>query len=100
MAKIVQKAPSNPFQKRVHFPHSFLKQKVGESFKTNDTLAEIETEKVVVTVPATESGIITKIFVNQGDIVKVGADIFQYEPRSEVVTNKAKTQSSKTEFKQ
>ncbi|MCF6776745.1 2-oxoglutarate dehydrogenase complex dihydrolipoyllysine-residue succinyltransferase [Thiotrichales bacterium 19X7-9] len=44
-------------------------KKVGEQVEENDVIVEIETDKVVMEVPAMESGVISGILKTEGDIV-------------------------------
>lgn len=52
----------------------------GDEIRKDQPLAEIETDKAVVELPAPEAGRITKVSVKVGDHVKVGAPLFEYEP--------------------
>lgn len=47
----------------------------GEEIRKGDILAEIETDKATVEVESAFSGIVTKLFVEQGTVVPVGAPI-------------------------
>lgn len=46
--------------------------KAGDVVKEGDSLVEMATDKAVFDVPSTVSGIIKKISVQEGDVVKVG----------------------------
>ena len=46
--------------------------KEGEPVKKDQTVLELETEKAVAPIPATESGTVSKILVKEGDVVAVG----------------------------
>jgi pyruvate dehydrogenase E2 component (dihydrolipoamide acetyltransferase) len=48
---------------------------VGQSFSTGDTLAEVETEKALVDLPAEQDGILGRILAKPGDSTQVGAPI-------------------------
>ena len=50
----------------------------GSSFKAGDNLAEIETEKITIEIPAQSAGKITKILVSEGSNVKVGEVIGEF----------------------
>lgn len=50
-------------------------KKVGDAVKAGDVIAEVETDKALVDMEATDDGIIGKLFVNDGALVKVGAVI-------------------------
>lgn len=52
----------------------------GDEVRKDQSLAEIETDKAVVELPAPEAGRITKVSVKAGDHVKVGAPLFEMEP--------------------
>tara|TARA_Y100000996_G_scaffold415351_1_gene409556 strand:+ start:2259 stop:3332 length:1074 start_codon:yes stop_codon:yes gene_type:complete len=61
----------------------------GSSFNAGDNLAEIETEKITIEIPAQSSGTISKILVQEGTNVKVGEVIAEYsEELSERQTKK------------
>ena len=49
--------------------------KEGDSFKSGDNLAEIETEKITIEIPAQSSGTLTKIITPVGATVNVGQPI-------------------------
>lgn len=55
---------------------SWLKQE-GENVKEGEAIAEVETDKANVEIPAEESGILSKIVVQVGQTVPVGAVIAQ-----------------------
>jgi pyruvate dehydrogenase E2 component (dihydrolipoamide acetyltransferase) len=48
---------------------------VGDSFSAGDTIAEVETEKALVDLPAEQDGILGRILANPGDSALVGAPI-------------------------
>ena len=50
----------------------------GTSFNAGDNLAEIETEKITIEIPAQSAGQLTKILVKEGSNVKVGEVIAQF----------------------
>jgi len=54
-------------------------KKVGEFVKQDETVANIETDKVTVPVNALESGIIKAVFAKEGDMVEVGSDLFKLD---------------------
>ena len=45
------------------------KKKPGEAVTRDEILVEIETDKVVLEVPAPDSGVLAEVVVNDGDIV-------------------------------
>jgi 2-oxoglutarate dehydrogenase E1 component len=59
------------------------RKKVGDFVAEGDTLVEVTTDKVDVEVPATASGVVTKILAGDGDTVAVGAIL------AEIDTSKA-----------
>jgi len=73
---------------------------VGDSVKTDDLLVSVETAKAVVEVPSPQSGVITKLYANAGDIVETGAPLVDFsEGGSEKVEPPAaqeKTESAAT----
>ena len=56
--------------------------KENESFKSGDNLAEIETDKITIEIPAQSDGIITKILIQSGGSVKVGQAIAEFKKSS------------------
>ena len=52
--------------------------KEGSSFQAGDNLAEIETEKITIEIPAQSAGKISKILIYEGSSVKVGEIIAQF----------------------
>ena len=57
--------------------------KEGASFQAGDNLAEIETEKITIEIPAQSAGTISKILVSEGSSVKVGEVIAQFSQGGE-----------------
>lgn len=51
----------------------------GSSFQAGDNLAEIETEKITIEIPAQSSGKLSKILIQEGSNVKVGEVIAEYD---------------------
>jgi pyruvate dehydrogenase E2 component (dihydrolipoamide acetyltransferase) len=51
--------------------------KVGDTIKQEDIVLEIETDKATIEVPSTVSGVITDVFVKEGDKAKVGQVIIK-----------------------
>ncbi|HET9453512.1 MAG TPA: 2-oxoglutarate dehydrogenase complex dihydrolipoyllysine-residue succinyltransferase [Gemmatimonadaceae bacterium] len=43
----------------------------GDAVASGDTLVELETDKITVEVPSVTSGVLTKRFANEGDVVKL-----------------------------
>jgi 2-oxoglutarate dehydrogenase E1 component len=55
------------------------RRKVGDYVAEGDALVDVTTDKVDVEVPATATGIITQILVNEGDTVPVGATLAEID---------------------
>ena len=53
--------------------------KENESFERGQTIAEIESDKTIVELPALESGKLIKILVNDGEEIEVGGVIATLE---------------------
>jgi pyruvate dehydrogenase E2 component (dihydrolipoamide acetyltransferase) len=51
--------------------------KVGDTIKQDDIVLEIETDKATIEVPSTVSGVITDVFVKEGDKAQVGQVIIK-----------------------
>ncbi|MDB2636716.1 dihydrolipoyllysine-residue succinyltransferase [Alphaproteobacteria bacterium] len=62
----------------------------GSSFQEGDNLAEIETEKITIEIPAQTSGKLSKILIQEGSNVKVGEVIAEYD-EGEVQSKSEKT---------
>jgi len=52
---------------------------VGDRVEVNQPLVEIETAKSLVELPCPVDGVITKLLVNEGDTVEVGAPICEFD---------------------
>ena len=53
--------------------------KEDETFERGQTIAEIETDKTIVELPALEAGKLVKILVNEGQEIEVGGVIATFE---------------------
>ncbi len=53
--------------------------KENESFNSGDNLAEIETDKITIEIPAQSDGVMKKIIIQSGETVKVGQVIAEFE---------------------
>ena len=62
--------------------------KENESFKSGDNLAEIETDKITIEIPAQADGVMKKIITQPGENIKVGQVIAEFE-----TTHKKETQN-------
>src|SRR3954451_13883928 len=57
-------------------------KKPGEAVAADEPIAELETDKVTVEVPAPVGGILTEQLVNAGDTVAVGAVIARIDEKA------------------
>lgn len=55
---------------------------VGDAVKTDDLLVSVETAKAVVEVPSPHTGVITKLYAKDGDIVATGAPLVDFDEDS------------------
>ena len=53
--------------------------KEDETFERGQTIAEIESDKTIVELPALEAGKLVKILVNEGEEIEVGGVIATFE---------------------
>ena len=53
--------------------------KEDETFERGQTIAEIESDKTIVELPALEAGKLAKILVNEGEEIEVGGVIATFE---------------------
>ena len=51
----------------------------GDEFKRGDIIAEIESDKTTVELPALEDGKLVKLLYSQGEEIEVGSDIAIFE---------------------
>lgn len=63
----------------MQFIHRFT-VKVGDQVRADDNVMEIETDKTTVGVPTPVSGTVEEIYVQDGDTVKAGQDLFKIKP--------------------
>jgi len=63
--------------KRIALSHGI---EVGEYVKQDETIANIETDKVTIPVNSPESGLLCDIFAKEGETVQVGSDLFKIDP--------------------
>lgn len=70
----------------------------GSSFQAGDNLAEIETEKITIEIPAQSSGKLSKILIQEGSNVKVGEVIAEYD-EGEVQSKSEKTKQIQEQSK-
>lgn len=57
--------------------HCRFTKKVGDSVAVDEVVMEIETDKTTVGVPSPAAGVIEQIFVQDGDTVKAGQQLFK-----------------------
>ena len=77
--------------------------KEGDSFKSGDNLAEIETEKITIEIPAQTSGTLTKIITPVGTTVNVGQSIAEISDQitpEEITETKVNQTPDTKEFKE
>ena len=53
--------------------------KVGDKFIRGQTIAEVESDKTIIELPALENGTLIEILVNENEDVPVGEIIAKYE---------------------
>ncbi len=54
----------------------------GEAFSAGEVLFEVETDKVVCGIEATEDGVVTRALAQDGDVLPVGAEIVEVETKA------------------
>lgn len=52
---------------------------IGDYVEADEVVARIETDKVTVDILAQHSGVITKVFAEEGDTLEVGADFLEID---------------------
>ncbi len=62
-------------------------KKPGDSIQKNENLVDLETDKVVLEVPAPESGVLSTILKENGEIVNAGELLAKIEPQTSRSTN-------------
>tara|TARA_R110001592_G_scaffold6853_1_gene37787 strand:- start:1738 stop:3006 length:1269 start_codon:yes stop_codon:yes gene_type:complete len=72
--------------------------KVGQSIQLDELVLLVETAKAVVELPAPSAGIITRLAVAEGETVKVGQVLFEYEEMN--IDNAESQDSADTQVKQ
>jgi len=71
------------------------KVKVGDSIKTDQTVADVETDKAVVQIPAPVSGTVSELINKEGDTLNVGEVFMKINQEGEVATNKDNSDDKK-----
>lgn len=69
----------------------------GEFVKADEVIAIIETDKVSVDINAPSDGVIGKFFAEIGDIVEVGANLYEIDPEAKGGAAPAKEAAPKAE---
>ena len=62
----------------------------GDAVSSGETVVEIETDKVMVEVPAPEDGVLTSILVKEGDTVTVGQTLAKLDTEAKAAAGGAK----------
>lgn len=63
---------------------------IGKQVKMGDLLVQMETDKVVADIPSPKDGIITQLFGETGDVIKVGSPLVIIEIEDETSEHKTK----------
>jgi 2-oxoisovalerate dehydrogenase E2 component (dihydrolipoyl transacylase) len=63
--------------------------KEGEIITEDQPIADVMTDKALVQIPAMHSGVVEKLYYQQGDIAKVHSALFAMTPEGELVNRKA-----------
>lgn len=71
-----------------------LHKKVGEQVSRDENLVDLETDKVVLEVPATESGVVKEICFKEGDVVTSGQVLLKISVGEEVTKQPATVTTS------
>ena len=71
------------------------KKSEGEIIAQDEVLAEIETDKVVIEVVATNDGVMTKIIKAEGEVVNSGEIIGEYEVGKSEIAKEEKSKEEK-----
>lgn len=71
-----------------------LHKKVGDKVVRDENLVDLETDKVVLEVPATDSGVIKEIFFKEGDVVTSGQILIKISAGEEAAVQDATGEKS------
>lgn len=74
-------------------------KKPGDKVERDETVLEISTDKVDTEVPSPESGVISEVMFNEGDVVQVGNAIAKINTNGEAGASPAPTTEAKQEAK-
>jgi 2-oxoisovalerate dehydrogenase E2 component (dihydrolipoyl transacylase) len=67
----------------------------GDMIEEDQPVVEVMTDKALVEITAPEAGQITKLYCDQGQIAKVHAPLFGYEPRDQESSQESSQESTK-----
>ena len=67
--------------------------KVGDTVQQGQNIIDIETDKVILELPAPESGVITEILANDGDVVSASQVIAKLDTKKTTTAQEENTQS-------
>ncbi len=65
----------------------------GDAVKRGENLVDLETDKVVLEVPAPKDGVLSEILIPQGEVVEAGADLAKFDAGAAVASKPAKEES-------
>lgn len=68
--------------------------KVGDTIKKDQNIMELENEKAIAPIPATEAGVVTQIFVKEGQKISVGQRILSVGAAGAAVPSQAPAQAA------
>ena len=70
---------------------------MGQFVEADEIVAIVETDKVNVDIRSSHSGVITKVFAEEGDSVEVGGDFFEVDTSQKGSSEPAKESAPKKE---
>jgi 2-oxoisovalerate dehydrogenase E2 component (dihydrolipoyl transacylase) len=74
--------------------------KEGEVIVEDQPIADVMTDKALVQIPAMHSGIVEKLYYQQGEIAKVHSPLFSMVPEGDTSSSVASAQQSEVEIKE
>lgn len=66
----------------------------GDRIEEDQPIVEVMTDKALVEITAPEAGVVTKLYVEQGQIAKVHAPLYAYQAESEATSEAGETSAS------
>jgi 2-oxoglutarate dehydrogenase E2 component (dihydrolipoamide succinyltransferase) len=75
-------------------------KKPGDSIEVDETIVEVSTDKVDTEIPSPESGTITELLFNEGDVVEVGKVIAKIDTGNGEAPKAEKKEELKAEEKE